>query len=753
MLNNHGLIGWRIVAGIVLLKGLTWTAHAGDISKLPILDRVGISRPQTDYLIDNHFAKSAVYRDPDAKRLILDNGLIRRSWRLEPNGACVAFDNLMTGQSMLRSVRPEARVTINGVSLDVGGLIGQPNHAYLTPAWLETMPRDQAALQFVDFEVSQPRERLKWSRVRHAQAELKWPPQGVHLRLDFALENPQSSTIDKAMSFVVSVHYEMYDGIPVLTKWISIQNNTKKTITVDRFTAEELAVVEYANWVETRENVDIPPPDVMHVETDFAFGGFNHENANRHVVHWRSDPLFSTQVNYTRETPCLLVVEPTYGPAQEIPAGDRFESFHLFELIYDSSERERRGLALRRMYRTLAPWVTENPITHHLINSNPEVVRRAIDQAAEVGFEAVIMSFGSGFNMESTDQQYLDQWKSVAEYAQQKGVELGSYSLFSSRRIGGGNDIVSPPGQKPTHNHCPAATSEWGRDYYTKIGSFYEFTGFDQFENDGPYPGDVDVTARPPYQKGEQDSRWAQWEIVVGLYQRLRAQGVYINAPDYYYLSGSNKCGMGYREVNWSLPREHQVVHTRQNIYDGTWNKTPSMGWMFVPLSQYHGGGAAATIEPLSEHLEHYERLLRSNLGMGVQAHYRGPRLYDTPATRDRVKQVVDWFKSHRHILESDLIHGRRADGRDLDWVLHVNPQLPRKKGMLCVYNPLPKELSRKLRVNLYYTGLTDATDVRHEGGAPARQQLERDYSLELEVKVPAGDMTWYLFEPSTMKD
>ena len=750
VLRNHGLIGWWIVVVFLVLNGLAWPANAGDISKLPVLNRAGISPPTSDYLLDGRFAQAAVYQDPTAKTLILDNGLIQRSWRLQPNGACVAFDNLMTGQSMLRSVRPEARVTIDGVRFDVGGLIGQPNHAYLTPDWLETMSRDQAALQFIDFEVSQPIERLKWGRTRHAQAEANWPPKGIHLRLDFAVGDSPSRTATKATDFVVSVHYEMYDGIPVITKWISIQNNTKQTITLDRFTAEELAIVEYANWVETRGNVDLPTPDVMHVETDFAFGGFNYENANRHVVHWRADPLFSTQVNYTRETPCLLVVEPTYGPAQEIQAGNRFESFHLFELIYDSSDRERRGLALRRMYRTLAPWVTENPITHHLINSNPDVVRRAIDQAAEVGFEAVIMSFGSGFNMESTDPDYLSQWKETAEYAQQKGVELGSYSLFSSRRIGGGNDIVSPAGQKPTHNHCPAATSEWGRDYYAKLQAFYEFTGFDQFENDGPYPGDVDVTPRPPYQKGEQDSRWAQWKIVVGLYQQLRAQGVYINAPDYYYLSGSNKCGMGYREVNWSLPREHQVIHTRQNIYDGTWTKTPSMGWMFVPLSQYHGGGAAATTEPLSEHLDHYERLLRSNLGMGVQAHYRGPRLYDTPATRDRVKQVVDWFKSHREILESDLIHGRRADGRDLDWVLHVNPQLSQEKGMLCVYNPLQAELARKLRVNLYYTGLSDAIEVRHEGRAPERRELERDYSLELEVKVPASGMTWYQFGPST---
>ena len=100
----------------------------------------------------------------------------------------------------------------------------------------------------------------------------------------------------------------------------------------------------------------LPRPNAVHAETDFAFGGFQPANANRHVVHWRPDPQFHTQVNYARQQPCLMVVEPTYGPAQDVAPGKTFESFRTFELLYDSTERERRGLALRRMYRTIAPW-------------------------------------------------------------------------------------------------------------------------------------------------------------------------------------------------------------------------------------------------------------------------------------------------------------------------------------------------------------------------------------------------------------
>ena len=209
---------------------------------------------------------------------------------------------------------------------------------------------------------------------------------------------------------------------------------------------------------------------------------------------------------------------------------------------------------------------------------------------------------------------------------------------------------------------------------------------------------------------------------------------------------------MGYREVNWSLPRKMQLIHTRQNIFDGTWHKTPSMGWMFVPLSEYHGGGAAATIEPLDEHLGHYEQMIQANLGAGVQACFRGPRLFDTDRTRDMVKRNVQWFKKYRNILESDVIHGRRPDGRSLDWILHANPQL-NEKGMLLVYNPTDQEVTQTLRVNLYYTGLTDEFTISEQDRRPVRMKLNRDYSVDVTVTIPAGGMNWLVIREESATD
>ena len=550
-------------------------------------------------------------------------------------------------------------------------------------------------------------------------------------------------------NITVSVHYEIYDGIPAFSKWITVHNKTDSSINLDRFNAETLSVVEYENQVETRQ-VPFKTPTVLHVETDMAFGGFTHRNTNRHTVKWESDKSFKTQVNYRLETPCVLKVEPTFGPDQTIEAGGTFESFRVFELIHDAVDRERRGLALRRLYRTVAPWVTENPLMLHCKSSNEKTVRHAIDQCAECGFEMVILSFGSGFNSENDDPAYLAKWKSINNYAMSKGIHIGSYSLYSSRSAGKGNDITPPKGYSNAHGRCPAITSPWGQIYIKKLYNLFEKTEFMVFENDGPYPGDVDTTARPPLQKGVNDSRWVHWKIWTKFYQYLRGRGVYMNLPDYYYLAGSNKCGMGYREVNWSLPREQQRIHTRQNIFDGTWQKTPSMGWMFVPLTQYHGGGAAATIEPLNQHLQHYDIMIKSNLGLGVQACYRGPRLYDTKETKAMVTRNVKWFKEHRDILESDMIHGRRADGMDLDWMLHVNPLL-KERAFLSVYNPTGKEMAKTIKVPLYYSGLRGSAKLSKNGEKPVKINLCSDARISVKVVIPAYGYGWYIFEQESL--
>ena len=122
------------------------------------------------------------------------------------------------------------------------------------------------------------------------------------------------------------------------------------------------------------------------------------------------------------------------------------------------------------------------------------------------------------------------------------------------------------------------------------------------------------------------------------------------------------------------------------------------MGWMFTPLSVYHmvGNWQHSTLEPLSEHLSFYDAHLRQNFSSGVQSCYRGMKLYDCNETKAVVKQWVDFCKTHRVILDSDIIHIRRPDGRHIDGILHVNSQLP-EKGLAVFYNPRKIQLQDPL--------------------------------------------------------
>lgn len=714
------------------------TSIEKSIGNLPQIPGDHLQGAETDWLVKPVRVGAGVYKSDSHKDIILSNGLISRTFRLIPNAATTSLQVLTTGEELIRGIKPEAEISIDGTHYEIGGLKGQPNYAFLAPEWIDTLRADPEAFQFTGFEVSQPQIPFDWKRVRHHAAGAVWPPKGIHLRMDYTMPS------EKEQGVRLSVHYELYDGIPVFAKWLTVFNAGDTAFTVNSFTSEILAAVEYGGSVEARKYT-APPPNI-HVETDYAFASMEVRDANHHVVHWEPDPEYLSQVNYRRLTPCLLNVGPEIGPAQIVEPGDTFTTFRTFVLPHDSFDRERQGLAQRRLYRILAPWTTENPLMMHARFADRERVQTAIDQCAEAGFEMVILTFGSGFNIEDEHPEHLAKMKQYADYARSKGVEIGGYSLLASRKIGDGQDVVMPEGQQPTFGNSPCLGSDWGRSYFQKLYRFYKASGFSLLEHDGSYPGDVCMAQYHSGHRGYYDSRWNQYRSLSQFYQWCRSQGIYLNIPDYYYLNGGNKCSMGYREVTWSLPREQQVIHTRQNIYDGTWTKLVTMGWMFVPLTEYHGGGTAATIEPLREHLDHYQRIIMSNLGAGVQACYRGPRLFDSPETKKMVSETVAWYKKHREVLEGDLIHLRRADGRDIDYWLMVNPG-GQEKGALVVFNPLRKNIDKTIRVPLYYTGLETSAFVRQDNGYEEQFQLDREYTIELPVQVEAGKWAVYFFE------
>ncbi len=701
------------------------------IQDLPEI-QMPLSSPDYDWLIDNSKVKAKVYRTTSSKDIVLSNGLVSRVFRIVPNLATIDYVNQMTGESMLRAVSHEGILTLDGVNYTLGGLSEQPDYGYTLNAWIDHLTATPNAFVVEKFEIQPITDRMVWKRVRWASNTQM--PQGKTLIFTLVKDN-----------ITVKLHYAMYDGIPTLSKWVEVENNGPHAVQLNAFKLEQLAMVEGEALGGTPEYWVKPN---IHIESDYAFGGMQQKTSSQ-TVFWEKDPRYTSQINYPLNTPCLLEVKPPLGPETAIAPKTSFTSFRVWETPLDSRDQERRSLFVRKTYRTISPWVTENPIFMHLISSDETKVKAAIDQCAEVGYEMLILSFGSGVNMEDESEANYSKFKKLVDYANAKGIELGGYSLLSSRWISDEVDVINPKtGERGgmIFGSSPCLSSQWGYDYFRKIKSFYKKTGMTIFENDGSYPGNVCASTSHAHHNGLDDSQWKQYAQIQGLYKWMRSEGIYMNIPDFYFASGSNKTGIGYREVNWSLPRERQLILGRTNIYDGLWNRIPSMCWTFTPLTQYHGGGAAATIEPLNKHLDDYKNQMIQNYGSGVQSCYRGPRLYDTDKTKAVVKEVVSWYKNYRDILNADIIHLRRPSGKDWDGFMHVDPKL-KHKGLVMLFNPSASVIERKITLPLYYTGLTTIAKIREQEGKLNTYSLDRAYNITVKVTIPANGYTWFVIE------
>jgi hypothetical protein len=181
-------------------------------------------------------------------------------------------------------------------------------------------------------------------------------------------------------------------------------------------------------------------------------------------------------------------------------------------------------------------------------------------------------------------------------------------------------------------------------------------------------------------------------------------------------------------------------------MFDDTFHYTPTVGWMFLPITMYHGGGAAAVFEPLSLHKMEYNWAFAQYMGAGVAACYRGNRLYDGYETKNIVKTWVAFYKKYRDILTSDIIHVRRADMQSIDSFMHVNPHLT-NKGLAMVFNPTHEVQTMNLTLPLYYTGIEQAALVAQEGIAFRSYTLSRAYDIELYVKLQPLQITWFVIQ------
>ena len=189
---------------------------------------VAIADYEHDWLVSPIHETAAVTVLPNGFRI--GNSLISRKFQTVTNGSVTCFGttdftlNATTSrgglQPMLRSIKPEAQVVLDGTMYPVGGLYSPSTYlAFLDPSVLMLRCRPDAFV-FVGHKVTRPQAPFPWTPgTRHSPLNAKWPPKGVQLSLIFRVGGAAPPS-HKAVE--VAVHYALYDGIPLLAKWLYV---------------------------------------------------------------------------------------------------------------------------------------------------------------------------------------------------------------------------------------------------------------------------------------------------------------------------------------------------------------------------------------------------------------------------------------------------------------------------------------------------------------------------------------------------
>lgn len=588
-------------------------------------------------------------------KIILENELVRRV--IETAGCkTVSFKNLQKDIELISSGRSDFAVKIG------------------------TKTYDGNDFDYVSFKAVACEERVPFKASPTMTYNGAYPPPGKGAELVYK---------GKDIPVTVTVRYEIYDGIPVICKRLTVKNTGDDEIQIDNI---------FTDVMEITEN-----RDTLFVDSDF-----------NSTTQFYGLELSKYAKNYARYHYDVLEVAPLYRMNEKLKKDESVSSITAYELLFGSDYYENRLIEVKEMYRRIAPWCTDNVLFFHLISNNSRTIRKAVDQCAEIGLEMIIQSFGSGVNMESDSNRYLSRIKSAYDYGHKKGLRMGAYTLayVKNYRPVKGDEALNHDGS----HICRCLACDWAEKYMKNVIRFIGRTGADAVEIDGPYGMLMCSGGKTHRHDDFTDSQYKQWKAsVVEWYNELKSRGIYINAPDWHFLNGINRCGVGYEEIAFSEKRAEQLVTSRIYYYKGTFDKNPSQSWGFLPLNVYHGGGAGAQFFPTEQNAFEFDWALAQLTASGVWPTIRGKKVYDSETGKEIFKKWVTIFKKYRRVLNGTTVHFMppRIDTSRPDRTTCIDAimnQLPYgdERGFVMFFNQTDKERTEEITLPVYYTGLTD---------------------------------------------
>ena len=593
--------------------------------------------------------------DTSGDEIRLSNGLISR--KIDKKGCrTTSFFNHQKDQELIEASYPDFEVSVAGKHLNATD-----------------------ALELTEVHTVPCLERVPFHRTETMTATGQYPPPGQAVEVTYRMEQP---------ALLVTVRYELYDNMPVLMKRVSVRNGGNDDVTIDNISVDVLKTEQAG--------------DTLFVDSDYDstidFVGLDFSTYSKHYARFR----FGT-----------LEVAPTQRMNVKLAPGETLDSITAFELLFATDYYEHRLIEVKEMYRRIAPWCTDNVLFFHLISNSPRTIRKAVDQCAEIGLEMVLQSFGSGVNMESHSESYLSRIRKAYDYGHSRSLRMGAYTLayVKNYRPVRGDEALNHDGS----HICRCLATEWFEKYKNDILNFIDKTGADAVEIDGPYGMMTCSGGKTHLHDDFTDSQYKQWKTSVhDWYQQIKSRGVYINAPDWHFLNGTNRTGVGYEEIAFSEKRQEQLVTSRIYYYKGTFSKNPSQGWGFLPLNVYHGGGKDAQFFPTAQNAFEFDWAMAQLTASGVWPTIRGKKVYDSETGRDIFKKWVTIFKKYRRVLNGITVHFMppRIDTENpsrttcIDAIMNQVPDGD-VRGFVMFFNQTDSERTEEILMPVYYTGLS----------------------------------------------
>lgn len=727
----------------------------------------------TSLLLSSNSLKSSHYSHPvsssDSNPLVLtlSNSLISRSFLLQPALCTVDFVRRGLGSdlTLIRALAPEGNITFNhSYQYDIGGCAGIPNgHAeYFDLAdWIDKITAPSTSFTYSSLSMSAPVAPFPFTPGhRGSPSNLQWPPAGLHLTLH--LNPPTDGTFQQLFGMddvQLDLHYEIYDCLPVLRKWVTITVPSSPSpaasspILVSSLTLELLrspnGSPEHLSFLVDNANNPTPNDDQVPPQLDQAFPG-------RLTRLWFFDPDDDANndqelhVPYTYYTYFMygydavdVVYGGTKGPGALLSRNDpslstSFTSISLREVVHDSVDFERQGLTIRRVQAALAPQLLENPM-HMMITdiSSDAAFRQAIDQAAEVGLEMLVVGFGANGYCGLCDGQMLNStwvswFSSQLAYARSKKVEISAYTLMQHN--GWGEDVpVSEQALSRDGNRQGQAcfATDWHATYRQNVLNFIKQVGLGGLETDGQYEGLSCSDSTGDHRHAGVEGSWhAQLMSTLQFNSALKELQVFQTGADAYMFSGANRWNHADTDAGYNRPFWDALQIGRVYCFDSTHSRLPSSGMYGlndIVSTATQTCGSNGRIRCI-------DFALGSFLGSGTWAYLRSGSVYalNDPLRTAMVSLFQGWtsfWNAYRRILIADALHLVRPTARSIEATLMSLPlsqtfdsssssssssSANQPFAILCLVNPRANHtLSTTLPVSLYYSGVTVGSVVQ----------------------------------------